>query len=88
MKLSSRNRPAVIAAVSLSAVAALATAWAQEPQGSSGAGSATTSGEASGARAAQHAEEKSASPRASGQKLAEEQFKNDLRKKRMTLLLK
>jgi hypothetical protein len=71
MKLPLKNWPAVIAAILLSAVTALATAWAQAPQGS-----ATTSGEASDAKAAQNAEQKTAPAHASGQKLAEEQFKN------------
>jgi photosynthetic reaction center cytochrome c subunit len=71
MKLRLKNWPGVIATISLSAVAALATAWAQAPQGS-----ATASGEASGAKAAQHVEQKAAPAHAAGQKLAEEQFKN------------
>jgi photosynthetic reaction center cytochrome c subunit len=71
MKLPSKNWTAAIAVISLSAVAALTTAWAQAPTGS-----ATASGEASGAKAAQNAEHKAVPPRAAGQKLAEEQFKN------------
>ena len=71
MKLHLKNWTAVIAAILLSAVATLATAWAQAPQGS-----AATGGEASGARAAQHVEQKAAPAHAAGQKLAEEQFKN------------
>ncbi|MDP9338476.1 MAG: c-type cytochrome [Acidobacteriota bacterium] len=61
----------------MSAIGVLASAWAQAPapQGGS-AGSASTSGEAGGAKAAQKAEKTSGAQRASGQKLAEEQFKN------------
>jgi photosynthetic reaction center cytochrome c subunit len=78
MKLRLQNWPAIFAAISLSAVAALATAWAQAPAppSGSGAGNATTSGEASGAKAAQHTEQKAGTPKPGGQKLAEEQFKN------------
>jgi photosynthetic reaction center cytochrome c subunit len=76
VKLQLNNWPVVITAISLSAMAALAAAWAQEPQGSSPAGRATASGEASGAKAAQKPEQKTPAQRPGGQKLAEEQFKN------------
>ncbi len=69
------SRWLMIGGISLSAIGALATAWAQAPAPPSGSGgSATTSGEASGANAAQRPEQKTARP--GGQKLAEEQFKN------------
>lgn len=71
MKLRFKHWPAVVAAISLSAIASLATTWAQGPPGSP-----TASGEASGSKAAQNAEQKTAAPRPAGQKLAEEQFKN------------
>ena len=69
------SRWLIIGGISLSAIGVLATGWAQAPAPPGGAsGSATTSGVANGAKAVQHAEQKTPGP--GGQKLAEEQFKN------------